>query len=137
MSGRLNRMPGWQHPTRPHIHSWAYHGDDGGYFGHTKPSYAGFGERYGPGDVVGCGVDFDREIVFFTRNGKKTSMEFYWIRSTMKLTRITPDFEFTEVKGRLFPAVGFRKDEVRIEANFGTDLKTRPFKWDETASAVA
>lgn len=58
----LNIMIGWT-PG-----SWAYHGDDGRMFNADT-----MGQHYGPlyaeGDVVGCGVDFDNGLVFFTKNG--------------------------------------------------------------------
>lgn len=40
------------------------------------------------------------------------------------------DVLFENVKGRLFPVLGFR-DSISITANFGNDIKSRPFKWSE------
>ena len=57
-------MPGWYHG------SWGYHGDDGLKY----PNYVvgePYGPTYGTGDVIGCGVDFESGIAFFTKNGEK------------------------------------------------------------------
>ena len=55
-------MPGWSHG------SWGYHGDDG------KKFESGIGSTYGPvygtGDVIGCGIDWKTESVFYTKNGE-------------------------------------------------------------------
>lgn len=58
----LNRQPGWE------ANSYGYRGEDGKKFiGSSR------GEPYGPafgkGDVVGCGIHYLKQYVFFTRNG--------------------------------------------------------------------
>ncbi|CEP00944.1 B30.2/SPRY domain-containing protein [Plasmodiophora brassicae] len=55
--------------------SFGYHGDDGFKF-HNDGSGAAFACRFGPGDTVGCGVDWDRDAVFFTRNGDLVGTAF-------------------------------------------------------------
>ena len=49
--------------------SWGYHGDDGKVF-----SSSGFGTEYGDpyekSDTIGCGVNFDKETAFLTKNGE-------------------------------------------------------------------
>lgn len=60
-------MPGWGQ------NSWGYHGDNGGIFdqdGTGKP-YAH--ELYGPGDTIGCGIEFRESFgegsIYYTKNG--------------------------------------------------------------------
>lgn len=50
--------------------SWGYHGDDGSLFletGSGKP----YGKKFGTGDVIGCGVDFDQGKAYFSRNEER------------------------------------------------------------------
>jgi Ran-binding protein 9/10 len=56
-------MPGWRE------FSWGYHGNDGMTFteGHRGLDY---GPKFGKGDIVGCGVDWQTEAYFFTLNGQ-------------------------------------------------------------------
>ena len=105
-------FPGWAPiPLAPSARSWAYHGDDGGFFcnyygGPTDPE--GWESEYAPGDTIGCGIDLITREVWFTLNGEK-------LEST-----------FEDVRGRLLPIVGLR-DNVLIKTNFGTE----PFMWKE------
>jgi len=41
----------------------------------AKPSYkkVDCGPKYSSGDIIGCGIDWEREIYFFTLNGQKLS----------------------------------------------------------------
>lgn len=48
--------------------SWGYHGDDGKLF--ISGEWTSYGRLYAKGNIVGCGVDFDKEVAFFTLNGK-------------------------------------------------------------------
>ena len=71
---------GWL-PAHPRRHNtgasaWAWHGDDG-WLGHAPIfSYTDANkiDGYGPGDTVGLAVDFEKQTIFFTRNGKRLSM---------------------------------------------------------------
>ena len=69
-------MPGWWGLD---TYSYGYHGDDGKKFQYTVVGNGTFySETYGQGDVVGCGVDFIKKIIYFTRNGerlRKSSLE--------------------------------------------------------------
>ncbi|XP_049851258.1 uncharacterized protein LOC126325820 [Schistocerca gregaria] len=55
--------PGWI------ADSYGYHGDDGMCF-HNHGSGKPWGECFNPGDVIGCGINFSSEEVWFCRNGK-------------------------------------------------------------------
>ncbi|KAM0706916.1 hypothetical protein Q7P35_006246 [Cladosporium inversicolor] len=55
--------------------SWAYHGDDGGFYVWSDSSAQSLGELYGPGDTIGCGVDLETRKLWYTKNGKKCDYE--------------------------------------------------------------
>ncbi|ORX95020.1 SPRY-domain-containing protein [Basidiobolus meristosporus CBS 931.73] len=97
----LNRLPGWD------PNSWGYHGDDGNSF-----CCSGNGKQYGPvyttGDIIGCCVNFRDGSAFYTKNG------------------VFLGIAFRELKGPLYPSVGFRTPGEQIEVNFGQ----RRFKFD-------
>jgi hypothetical protein len=57
-----NKMPGWE----PVSHAW--HGDDGCTF-NSCGTGTPLSTPWHEGDVIGCGIDFKRSAVFFTRNG--------------------------------------------------------------------
>ena len=59
-------MPGWLGNGAP---SWGYHGDDGKKFAINLDYGEQYSEGYGPGDTVGCGVNFTDGTIFYTRNG--------------------------------------------------------------------
>ena len=56
-------MPGWSRG------SWGYHGDDGKLYG-EKGTGNNYGPLYGTGDVVGCAINLDSGVIFFTKNRK-------------------------------------------------------------------
>jgi hypothetical protein len=58
----LSRIPGWE-PD-----SYAYHGDDGQIFSNTTSGKA-YGPKFGTLDVIGCGINFQTNTAFFTKNG--------------------------------------------------------------------
>jgi len=58
-------LPGWRD-----LGSIAYHGDDGKLFGSGDGDEPPYGPTYTAGDVVGCGVDFVNDRIFFTKNGE-------------------------------------------------------------------
>ncbi|KAK7934575.1 hypothetical protein PG985_000070 [Apiospora marii] len=134
LGGAMIEFPGWEPlADAPAARSWAYHGDDGGFFSSTLGPGATWvkkGPRYGlVGDTVGCGVDFGQQqygggssgggsssnggggsasaTIWFTYNGERLGQH-----------------EFTDVRGRLFPVLGLR-DAVRLETRFGGDFLYR------------
>lgn len=101
-------FPGWEPSARaPSARSWAYHGDVGG-FGDSVGFEQDKDLRYRPGDTIGCGVDLETDIMFFTLNGRKLAREF------------------RDVRGRLIPLLGV-VDKLEVETNFGA----KPFMWME------
>jgi len=108
----LLTFPGWPEPRAASSKSWAYHGDNGGFYAHTSWEAQTYGSPYAPGDTIGCGVDFATGKIWFTTNGEKI------------------DGGFEKVAGRLFPVVGL-SDRVKIKANFTGD-----FVWKEGADSV-
>jgi hypothetical protein len=89
-------MPGWE------PHSYGYHGDDG-----TKFGVGATPEKWpiwDDGDVIGCGIDFSRRAIFFTRNGVLLGDGF----------RNIPD-------DNLMPVVSFHSPNVlqKVRINFG------------------
>src|SRR5947208_11214628 len=101
-------MPGHFNPG---ARTWAWHGDDGWLFDNSfngREKYGG--GPYGPGDVIGCGVDFKEGTMFYTRNGQRNATAF------------------DGVGGRLHPVLGVAQ-KVVMRANFGEDLVRAPFLW--------
>lgn len=60
------------HPARPWPHgsSWGYHGDEGRCYAEVKKVDHQW-PVLGTGDVVGCGIEWGRDCVFFTLNGRR------------------------------------------------------------------
>jgi Ran-binding protein 9/10 len=106
----LNRLPGWE-PD-----SWGYHGDDGHSF-----CCQGIGKTYGPtfttGDIVGCCINFRKNIAFYTKNGVELDTAF------QNLTFDTPG---KTGKGDFYPSVGLRTPGEHVRVNFGQ----KPFVFD-------
>ncbi|ORX48566.1 SPRY-domain-containing protein [Hesseltinella vesiculosa] len=61
-----------------------------------------YGPTFGVGDVVGCGLDFRNNSIFFTRNGVHLGTAFCNLRSRS-----------------FYPMVGFKTPGDRIHTNFG------------------
>ncbi len=105
-----SRMPGWDSL------SFGYHGDDGGIFHSSGGMVEHFGPTFGKGDIVGCGIDYVAQAIFFTLNGK--FLGYGW-------KNIGVDF----LQKNLYPVVGIDTNAF-ITLNFGT---TKPFKFDLTS----
>jgi Ran-binding protein 9/10 len=99
----LNRFPGWEQG------SWAYHGDDGKSY-HDQAC----GDQYGPtfttDDVVGCCVNFEQRIAFYTKNGELLDAPF---------TDLTFNISDKPRKGDIYPTIGLHSSGEHVEVNFG------------------
>lgn len=80
-----------------------------------EPAYM---KGYAAGDVIGCGFDWEKDMVFFTKNGE----------------RLPPAIR--HVSGQLFPWVAIHNFDFRLRFNFGNDPNV-PFRcttWMEGAA---
>jgi len=92
-------MPGWDDK------SYGYHSDDGGMF-HGKDVAARRGKpTFGPGDTIGCGLDYASRRIFFTKNAEFVGYEFARLR------------RYVLEKG-LYPTVGIDSN-CPLFVNFG------------------
>ncbi|CAM9816443.1 unnamed protein product, partial [Laminaria digitata] len=105
------KMPGWDSA------SYGYHSDDGGAFHDAGSMLFKCGPSFGPGDVVGCGLDYsggdDCADIFFTLNG----------RCVQSLGAA-----FRGVRGSFYPTVGI-DSACPVSINFGSE----PFEFDLAA----
>ena len=64
-----DQLPG--HPN-PGVRTWGYHGDDANLWANRVVSEGEYeAGTYGPGDVIGCGLDFEKGTIFYTLNQTK------------------------------------------------------------------
>ncbi|KNA26020.1 hypothetical protein SOVF_000080 [Spinacia oleracea] len=103
-SFKMRRQPGWE------ANSYGYHGDDGLlYRGNGK------GETFGPtfttGDIVGGGINYTSQEIFFTKNG------------------IVVGTVYKDVKSQLFPTIAVHSQNEEVSVNFGKE----PFLFDAKA----
>ncbi|KAL7431041.1 hypothetical protein ACHAXM_002493 [Skeletonema potamos] len=101
-----SKMPGWDE------HSFGYHGDDGGIFHGHGDMLRRYGPSFGPGDTVGCGLEYSTRKIFFVKNGVFLGWAFDKVDKEM-------------VERGLYPTVGV-DTECPIHVNFGQV----PFKFD-------
>lgn len=102
-------MPGWD------VHSFGYHSDDGGFYhGDGFPREEDM-PTFGAGDCVGCGIDYERNALFFCKNGE-------FLGYAAPLTEEQTDREW-------FPVVGL-DSRCPVSCNFGTS--STPFQFDLT-----
>lgn len=100
---------GWTSST------YGWHADIGCIF-HNSGQGTAFSERWKQGDVVGCGIDWQREQIFWTLNGQ------YMGTSPGKV----------DVLEVWYPSVSMQSHGERIRANFGEE----PFLFNFTAPTL-
>jgi hypothetical protein len=91
----LTKIPGFD------LRTWGYHGDDGRITACQGPT-KGFGPKVAVGDVIGCGINFSKNTVFYTKNGLPLGIAFQ------------------DVRGVLYPCIGMKSGES-VQTNFGND----------------
>jgi len=125
-----DKMPGWD------AESFGYHGDDGGIYHGRGDMLRRYGPSYGPGDTVGCGLEYGSRRVFFVKNGVFLGYAF-----GEGGRRGGDDDDDVAVRGGLsgemidrglYPTVGV-DTECPISVNFGE----RPFNFDLRGFAAA
>jgi len=102
-----SRMPGWDRQ------SFGYHGDDGGIFHSSGGMLKPYGPKFGPGDTIGCGIDYISKTIFYTLNGEFLGDAFGNIDKNILQTD-------------LYPVVGLDSNSP-IHLNFGTDKEAFQF----------
>ncbi|KJK82552.1 hypothetical protein H634G_02158 [Metarhizium anisopliae BRIP 53293] len=91
----LDAMVGWYNG------SWGYRGCDGEVYGEgSKGSNSNYDAKYGQDAVIGCGINFDQHVGFYTKDG------------------VVLGKAFTDVKGKLYPAVSV--DECMVGSQVST-----------------
>ncbi|KAF4893349.1 Ankyrin-1 [Colletotrichum fructicola] len=93
--------------------SWGYFGDDGKAV--CTDSTTQYGPLFGEGDVIGCGVNFEQNFAFYTKNGEIIGQAF------------------ANVFGKLYPAISVdvRLTECAFSARFweGGEFGNEDFKF--------
>ncbi|KUL86888.1 hypothetical protein ZTR_05366 [Talaromyces verruculosus] len=105
-------FPGWL--SQPF--SMGYHNDDGCIYESSggNESSKGTGRFYQQGDVVGCGISWNEESVYYTLNGERIG-----------------DFQTKNIYRKLYPVVTLRQHPCTFQVNFGDgwDDKGAPFMY--------
>lgn len=104
-----SRMPGWD------SQSFGFHGDDGGIFHNAGSMRKIFGRSFGGSDVIGCGIDYECQKIFYTRNGSFLGYAF--------------ELKEHQLASAYFPVIGMDTN-CPVVCNFGQspflfDLKDR------------
>jgi len=98
----LEIQPGTEEGT------YSYLGPEGKKF-HNSYRGENYGEQFTTGDIIGCGVHYNRQEIFFTKNGKHLGVAFKKVK-----------------REEFFPVVSLHSLDESISANFGL----KPFKFD-------
>ncbi|KAL6899771.1 hypothetical protein ACP4OV_006429 [Aristida adscensionis] len=97
----MRRRPGWE------SNSCGYHGDDGFlYRGHEQGE--SFGPKFTSGDIIGAGINYLSQEIFFTKNGS--------------LVGAFPK----DIKAPLYPTIAVHSQDEEVTVNFGKE----PFCFD-------
>eukprot|EP00941_MAST-03F_sp_MAST-3F-sp1_P002539 g2539.t1 len=91
------------------VGSYGYRSEDGKKSGDISGDET-YGPSYTTGDIVGCGINFCKQTIFFTKNGNHLGTAFSNIPGILTL----------------YPTVGLHSPNERICFNFGE----KPFRYD-------
>ncbi|KAJ3417586.1 hypothetical protein HDV05_000043 [Chytridiales sp. JEL 0842] len=99
----------WTSNRHPGIEPGSY-----GYFAEGGSKYCSgraesYAEKYGAQDIIGCGFNFDRNAIFWTKNGKHLGDAYTDVKETV-----------------LYPSVGLHSSGATVSVNFGH----LPFEFD-------
>lgn len=118
--------------------SWGYKSDDG--YRYSNGSKNSYGDSFTTKDTVGAGVDFEKQEIFFTKNGRS----FGKYQPTKPFCQCTNygnyqgTFRDDKIKGKLFPVVSKTWNEVRVCANFGKDEQdVKKFRYQQGKGSKA
>lgn len=113
--------------------SVGYHGDDGCIFEESGRRKYSTEHKFGPGNTIGCGIDYASKEYFFTLDGNVVGMSpaktfaFFNKRRANRRTR-TASYACDVIFRKLYPAVSHRHGVCQVKVNFGeTD-----FVWQAT-----
>jgi Ran-binding protein 9/10 len=98
-------MPGCQSA------SWGYHGDDGMAY-HDGDSKSYYGPTFSTGDIIGCCINFQERLIFYTRNGELLDVAF---------TEISFHAFEKSYKDDIFPMIGLLSPGDHVRVNFGKE----------------
>lgn len=95
--------------------SWGYHGNDG----HLRSTEGRnpYGPTFTTGDFIGCCIDFEDELIFYTKNGERLDVAF---------TDILFDEYEKSGKDDIYPTIGLHSVGEHLCVNFGK----KPFVYD-------
>ncbi|KAJ6259969.1 Ankyrin-2 [Drechslerella dactyloides] len=110
--------------------SWALHSDDGIYYQNGNGGDK-LCEGFDVGDVVGCGVHFDKKLGFMTLNGKFLG-EPYAIPDYNHFLEIYSNTgaPFRNLKGQLYPAFMMDSSAKDVEISVNFDPTGKSFKYE-------
>lgn len=104
-------MPGWESV------SWGYHSDDGMVY------HDNVGKSYGPTfatrDIIGCCINFQERLIFYTRNGELLDVAF---------TEISFQAFDKSYREDIRPMIGLYSPGDHVRVNFGKE----PFMFNIT-----
>lgn len=120
----------------PHGASYGYHGDDGRCFAEDRKLDQQW-PMFTAGDVVGCGVEWGQNRIFFTLNGTRLG-EFAAppkLMTSLGLISSLPPAEpnVPITRRRLYPALGIMAENAVVHTNFGEE----PFLYSSVAALSA
>ncbi len=99
---KINQMPGWE------LNTYGYHSDDGKLYHSGKITHSdnmkqferNFNTTFTTGDVVGAGISYLKQKVYFTKNNFVVGSIHYNLENT------------------LYPTIGFWGKSVTVDVNF-------------------